>query len=305
MAAHIQALSQEADPGVVKTLLRQSRDYDRIGVALNWLVDHYEEQPSLAEVAASIDLSEYHFQRLFSRWVGLSPKRFLQYLSLERAKKSLEASASVLDAAFDAGLSGPGRLHDLFVTYQAVTPGEFKRKGEGLTIRYGYHASPFGECLLLTTERGITGLAFTSGGDRRLALADLLVGWENARVVEDAAATAPLIDRIFRGSDGRPGPSGPLRLLLRGTRFQVKVWEALLSIPPGGLATYEDVARRIGHPGAVRAVGSAAARNAISYVIPCHRVIRKSGIISGYRWGRGRKLALIGWEAAEADRAAA
>lgn len=277
-----------------------SRDYLRIERALNWLSDHRDTQPSLADVAATSGLSEYHFQRTFSRWVGISPKKFLQYLTLDRAKRSLESASSVMDAALDAGLSGPGRLHDLFTTLEAVTPGEYKSHGAGLTIRYGFHNSPFGECLLTHTERGICGLAFVIGDDRADALEELKSKWKNADFVEDAAATAPLIERIFPSS-AMPANREPLKLLVRGTPFQVKVWQALLSIPPGSLVTYSDIAEHIGTPNAVRAVGTANGSNAISYLIPCHRVIRKSGVIGGYRWGRGRKLALIGWEAAQAE----
>ncbi len=279
--------------------------YQHVGLALEWLAANAEAQPSLAEIAAAVGLGEHHFQRLFTRWVGISPKRFLQYVSLERAKRSLERSASVLDAAFDAGLSGPGRLHDLFVTYEAVTPGEYKARGAGLTIRYGFHDSPFGECMIMTTERGICGLSFTVGGRREDRLKSQLAGWENAEAVADPEATGPQALRIFRDPEGKTADGPPLRLLLRGTRFQIKVWEALLQIPSGALVSYQDIARHIGHPDAVRAVGSANGRNAIAYVIPCHRVIRKSGLLGGYGGGLGRKLAMIGWEAAQAERTAA
>jgi AraC family transcriptional regulator of adaptative response/methylated-DNA-[protein]-cysteine methyltransferase len=175
---------------VAERRLVRSQEYERVGTALDWLADHYEAQPPLAEIAAAAGLSRYHFQRVFTHWVGISPKRFLQYLTLERAKASLEASASVLDAAFDAGLSGPGRLHDLFVTYEAVTPGEYKARGDGLTVRYGFHESPFGECVLLSTERGICGLAFVVGGRREAALSELLAGWENADLVADTGRSS-------------------------------------------------------------------------------------------------------------------
>lgn len=276
------------------------RDYQRIEQTLNWLAEHLEDQPPLAEIAARSGLSEYHFQRLFTRWVGLSPKKFLQYLTLERAKKSLEQTSSVLDAAFDSGLSGPGRLHDLFVKIEAMTPGEYKARGAGLSIRYGFHASPFGECLLMHTERGICGFAFVADSERANVLAELGKGWEQADFLEDEAATAPYIARLF-GEAIRQ--QEPIKLFPRGTPFQIKVWEALLSIPPGALATYEDIARRVGNTRAVRAVGGANACNPVAYLIPCHRVIRKSGVLGGYRWGLGRKLALIGWEAAESNAA--
>lgn len=279
---------------------RWRRDYDRVATALAYLDDHFHEQPSLEDIAAAAGLSAFHFQRLFSQWVGVSPKKFIQNLSLEQAKRSLAECASVLDAAYDAGLSGPGRLHDLFVTSEAVTPGEYKSQGAGLVIRYGYHPSPFGECLLLATDRGVCGLAFVIDGDRADALEHLGAGWSAATFEQDETATGIYIDRIFGGAKGLPRDDGaPLRLILRGSDFQLKVWRALLAVPPGMLTTYQDIARRIGYPdGAARAVGRANGSNLISYLIPCHRVIRKSGAIGGYRWGRARKLALIGWEAA-------
>lgn len=284
------------------------RDYDRIATALAYVDEHFEDQPSLGEIARHAGLSEFHFQRLFTRWVGISPKKFLQQLTLERAKQSLESAASVLDAAYDAGLSGPGRLHDLFVACEAVTPGEYKARGAGMTIRYGFHASPFGECLLLVTERGICGLAFVDPQreTRAEALAYLATGWSNAAMVQDPTATKPFINRMF-GLSGQPaaGDGSPLRVLLRGTEFQVKVWRALLTIPPGRLTTYEDIGRRIGYTSnAARAIGRANGSNLISWLVPCHRVIRKTGAIGGYRWGRERKLAMIGWEAAHRESAA-
>ncbi len=303
MPGNIEAIAVGGDIGARRQ--NRGQGYQRIGGALEWLAANAEAQPSLAEIAAAIGLSEHHFQRLFTRQVGISPKRFLQYISLERAKRSLEASASVLDAAFDAGLSGPGRLHDLFVTYEAVTPGEYKARGAGLTIRYGFHDTAFGECLIMTTERGICGLSFTVGDRREARLKRQLAGWENAEVVADADATGPQAMRIFSDLGGIQADGPPLRLLLRGTRFQIKVWEALLKIPYGALVSYQDIARHIGHPKAVRAVGSANGRNPIAYLIPCHRVIRKSGLLGGYGGGPGRKLAMIGWEAAQADRTAA
>ncbi len=304
MATTIEAVDAGSRPDDVAPRVARCRDYRRIEAALDWLADHAEAQPSLARAAAAAGLGEHHFQRLFSRWVGISPKRFLQYISLTHAKQSLAANASVLDAAFDAGLPGPGRLHDLFVTHEAVTPGEYKARGAGLTVRYGVHHSPFGECLVMTTPRGICGLWFIVGDGRTGALARASAGWENAEVVEDEAATAPLAARIFRepqngNGNGTGGP--PVPLLLRGTPFQIKVWEALLRIPPGALVSYQDIARCIGQPGAVRAVGLANGRNAIAYLIPCHRVIRKSGLLGGYGGGLGRKLAMIGWEAARAE----
>ncbi len=277
-------------------------DYARMGQALDVLAAAFPNQPSLAELSAHVGLSEHYFQRMFIRWVGVSPKKFLQHLTLTEAKRRLRESASVLDAAYDVGLSGPGRLHDLFVTFEAMTPGEYKARGDGLTIRYGYHDTPFGECLLMATERGICGLGFTTQEERDAALARLSRGWERAGLVRDDDATADYIPRIFADPlQPAPRDAPPIRLLLRGSRFQLKVWQALLEVPQGGLTTYQDIARRIGLPEASRAVGNANGANPISWLIPCHRVIRKSGELGGYGWGLGRKMAMIGWEAARAD----
>ncbi len=290
----------EDDPGL------SAIDRKRMERALAYIAENFTEQPDLEEIAGHVGLSEFHFQRVFTRWVGISPKRYVQHLSLDTAKRSLADSRSVLDAAFDAGLSGPGRLHDLFVTYEAMTPGEYKKQGEGLEIRYGFHDSPFGECLLMTTDRGICGLGFTVDGDRDGALDYLAAKYPKARHVDAPDETAPLIDRVF--SLGRaPDPDHPLRLLLRGTPFQLKVWQALMEIPPGRLATYQDIARKLGYSGSVisRAIGTANGANAISWLIPCHRVIRKSGAMGGYRWGVERKRAMIGYEAARLEAASA
>jgi AraC family transcriptional regulator, regulatory protein of adaptative response / methylated-DNA-[protein]-cysteine methyltransferase len=273
-----------------------TEDYQRIEQALTYLAAHYQEQPALEDVAASVGLSEYHFQRVFTRWVGISPKRFLQFLTKEHARALLDHSASVLDAAYQSGLSGPGRLHDLFVNCEAVTPGEYKLHGDGLEIAYGFHPSPFGECMVALTERGICGLAFVSQGDRRDPLDDLRRRWTKARLVEDVQRTAPLVEQIFPLAWG--AEIAPLHLYLNGTNFQIKVWEALLRIPPGSLVTYEEIATYLGRPSAARAVGRAVATNPISFIIPCHRVIRKIGALGGYRWGLPRKAAMLGWEMA-------
>jgi len=278
-------------------------DAARIGMALDRLAAGFPEQPPLTELAATVGVSPHHFQRMFTRRVGVSPKKFLQHLTLEAAKRRLSESASVLDAAYEAGLSGPGRLHDLFVTFEAMTPGEYKAQGEGLTIRYGYHDSPFGECLLMVTDRGICGLGFSTGIGREAAIAHRMRGREKAALLFDDTATAPYVPAIFAApGETAPRDAPPLRLLLRGSRFQLKVWEALLIMPPGTLTTYQDLARRIGLPaGAARAVGNANNANPIPWLIPCHRIIRKTGAIGGYDWGVGRKMAMIGWEAAAAE----
>jgi len=274
----------------------KAEDYQRIEKAIQFLAENYHQQPSLDEAARSVNLSEYHFQRLFRRWAGISPKRLVQFLTLEHAKQALEESRSVLDAAYDAGLSGPSRLHDLFVNAEAMTPGEFKAKGAGLEISYGFHPSPFGECLLAVTERGICGLGFVGEGGRRQALEDFKQRWSAATFRKNSQETRNYLARIF--SSKKRNGAHPVKLLLMGTNFQIKVWEALLRIPPGAVISYEDLARRVGKPSAARAVGSAVGRNPISFLIPCHRAIRKMGITGDYHWGAARKKAILAWEAA-------
>jgi len=279
----------------VEDYAQLSEDYERIEQAILFLEANYKAQPSLNEVATSVHLSEYHFQRLFTRWVGISPKRFLQYLTKEHAKELLARCENILEVAYETGLSGPGRLHDLFVATEAVTPGEFKSHGEGLAISYGYHPSPFGECLLAFTERGISDLIFVDHKDRGGALELLQNRWKQATLLQDERQTEHVVRRIFSPTR----ESEPLGLCLRGTNFQIKVWEALLRIPPGAVVTYEDIAIYLGMPGAARAVGNAVGSNPIPVLIPCHRVIRKAGEFGGYRWGAARKKALLGWELAK------
>lgn len=271
-----------------------SQDYQLVEQAILFLERNFKKQPGLKEVAASVGLSEYHFQRLFTRWVGISPKRFLQFLTKEHAKRLLEESENLLETAYDSGLSGPGRLHDLFVSCEAVTPGEYKQAGEGLQIVYGFHPSPFGECLIARTERGICSLSFVENGEREQALVALQQRWKQAELSEDPAATFPLVRQIF--SQRQEAGSAPLHLYLQGTNFQIKVWEALLRIPAGSVVTYQDIAVRIGMPKASRAVGHAVGQNPIPVIIPCHRVIRKGGEFGDYHWGSARKKALLGWE---------
>ncbi len=271
----------------------QCRDYQRMADTLAWISRHFEEQPTLADIASQAGASPYHFQRLFSRWVGLSPKKYVQHLTLERAKASLDASQSVLGAAFSAGLSGPGRLHDLFVNIEAVTPGEYKHGGAGLVIHHGVHDSPFGPCLLMHTPRGICGLAFVDEDDEGRSLAAMGARWPNATLLADPGPGEGLAARIFAPRDDG---GDPLSLLLHGTPFQIQVWQALLRIPRGAVTSYQALANYIGRPKASRAVGTANGANPISYLIPCHRVIRKSGTLGGYRWGLGRKLAMLSQE---------
>ena len=271
-------------------------DYSRIERAILFLEENYHRQPELREVAQSANLSEFHFQRLFRRWAGISPKRFIQFLTLEHAKRLLGESRSVLDATYDAGLSSPGRLHDLFVNIEAMTPGEFKTRGAGLRINYGFHPTPFGECLLSVTERGICGLGFIDAGGRAPLLRDFQARWPEAKWEENTQLTLPYIRRIFGGEKGNGNL--PITLVLQGTNFQIKVWEALLRIPMGSVVPYEDLATAVCSARAARAVGSAVAKNPIAFLIPCHRVIRKAGGIGGYHWGAARKRAMLAWEAA-------
>ncbi len=290
---HDMSTTEDLGPGV------DARTHRRIQRVLRWLSEHYLEQPSLEETASIIGLGPHHFQRLFTRYVGVSPKKYIQFLTLEHAKRSLANSASVLDAAFDAGLSGPGRLHDLFVTHEALTPGEWKSQADGLDLRYGWHDSPFGDCLIVASERGVCGLAFGVWQDRTRAFENLARSFGGARLTWDTPATAEHADKAFGGN-------GDIHLLLRATPFQLKVWEALLRIPMGATTSYTDLAARIGKPTAARAVASALAANPVSWIIPCHRVLRSDGTITGYRWSPEQKRTLLAWEAAqtEADTAA-
>ena len=270
-----------------------SEDYLRIEQAIVYIENHFTEQPSLEEIASYAGLSEYHFQRLFTRWAGISPKRFLQFLTKESAKDLLERSENLLDTTHQVGLSSLGRLHELFVTTEAVTPGEYKSRGSGLTIRYGIHPSPFGKCLVGLTDRGVCHLGFVQTSESE-AIDNLVENWKEASMIEDFKSTAPLIRPIF---DLRYNNHGkPLHLHLRGTNFQLKVWEAMLNIPTGNVTTYEHIAERIEHPAASRAVGTAVGNNPIAFLIPCHRVIRKVGEFGNYRYGSPRKKAILARE---------
>lgn len=273
--------------------IQAADDYRRIEKAILFLEKNALRQPDLKEIARSVNLSEYHFQRLFKRWAGISPKRFLQALTLERAKAALKTSRNLLAATYDSGLSGSGRLHDLFVNIEAVTPDQFRKKGAGLKIRYGFHPSPFGEVIIAVTDRGISTIAFVARRDQAQVVSELKNQWRQADVVEDPSATKAYAERIF----GAARAGAPLTLHLKGTNFQLKVWQALLNIPRGAVASYEDVARSVGRPRSVRAVANAVAHNPVGYLIPCHRVIRKTGAIGGYGWGVPRKKAMLAWEA--------
>ena len=273
-------------------------DFARIATAIQFLDDHVREQPTLERVASAVHLSPFHFQRIFRRWAGITPKRFLEYLTVEYAKRALDESASVLDAALDVGLSSPARLHDHFVAVEAMSPGEYKAAASGLVIRYGIHGSPFGAALVAVTDRGICGLSFVDGASQREALEALRQAWPGATLVEDPRATEKMAKQIFARDRSA---SEPVPLFVRGTNFQVSVWKALLSVPFGRVCSYEQIAQAIGNPRAVRAVGTALARNPIAFLIPCHRVIRASGVLGEYRWKPQRKRAIIAWEAARAS----
>ncbi|GAA4385576.1 methylated-DNA--[protein]-cysteine S-methyltransferase [Hymenobacter koreensis] len=271
-------------------------DYQRVAQAIRFLEENFRRQPSLDDVAAAVHLSPFHFQRLFSEWAGISPKRFVQYLTADFLKARLAEAGSLAEAAEAAGLSAPSRLHDLFVTLEAVTPQQYRTGGEGVRIGYGVHETPFGPALLAATERGICSLALLGAASPEAALTDLQKAWPRAALVNDAAQTAPLLGQAFATT-----PSRPLHLLVRGTNFQVKVWEALLRIPLGQLVSYQHIAQAIGQPKALQAVGSAVGANPVAYLIPCHRVIRKEGVLGEYRWGSTTKKAIIGWEMAQTE----
>jgi AraC family transcriptional regulator, regulatory protein of adaptative response / methylated-DNA-[protein]-cysteine methyltransferase len=268
-----------------------------VEAAIRFLEANFRRQPRLEEIARSVHLSKYHFQRLFTRWAGVSPTQFLHFLTLDYAKEKLAESRSLLETSFDAGLSGSGRLHDLFVTMEAVTPGQFKGKGAGVEIRYGVHPTPFGPCVLARTSRGICHLSFAQDQETKRALTTLESIWPRAALTEDGDASGELVDRIFAS-----GHQGPVHLHVPGTNFQVNVWRALLTIPSGAMVSYQDMAGCLGRPGSARPVGNAIAANPVAYLIPCHRVITKSGKIHRYHWGTVRKKAMLGWEAAHAER---
>jgi len=273
------------------------RDYDSVRRAIAFISEQWRQQPTIEDMAEAASLTPDELHHLFRRWAGLTPKAFMQALTLDHAKTLLKGSASVLDAALDSGLSGPGRLHDLFVTHEAMSPGEWKTGGAGMTINYGFHASPFGTALVMATSRGLAGLAFADGGEESSALSDMKSRWPRAAYVEDTAGTAGLAQRIFDSKLWRPDQ--PLRVVLIGTDFEVRVWEALLKIPMGRAVSYSDIASKLQAPKASRAVGAAVGKNPISFVVPCHRALGKSGALTGYHWGLTRKQAMLGWEAGQ------
>jgi AraC family transcriptional regulator, regulatory protein of adaptative response / methylated-DNA-[protein]-cysteine methyltransferase len=270
-------------------------DYDVVRRAVQFISEHWRQQPEIEAIAHAVGTTATDLHHLFRRWSGLTPKAFLQAITLDRARTLLRDSASVLDAAYAVGLSGPGRLHDLFVTHEAMSPGEWKAGGDGVTLHYGFHPSPFGIALIIAAPRVLAGLAFADSGEEQAALADMQRRWPKARYVEDATRTAPLARRIF--DPALWTADQPLRVVLIGTDWEVRVWEALLKIPMGRATTYSDIARKVCTEKASRAVGAAVGKNPISFVVPCHRVLGKSGKLTGYHWGITRKCAMLGWEA--------
>jgi AraC family transcriptional regulator of adaptative response/methylated-DNA-[protein]-cysteine methyltransferase len=278
-------------------LAAAAADYDVVRKAIGHIRGHWREQPEIETIAEAAGVTPTELHHLFRRWAGLSPKAFLQALTLHEARELLRDSASVLDATYEVGLSGPGRLHDLFVTHEAMSPGEWKSGGDGLTIHFGFHPSPFGSALVMATPRGLAGLAFADPGKERAALADMKGRWRRATYVEDSARTTAIARRIF--DPAQWNAEQPLRVVLIGTDFEVRVWDTLLKIPMGKLVTYSDIAGKICAPKAARAVGAAVGKNPVSFVVPCHRVVGKSGELTGYHWGLTRKRAMLGWEAGQ------
>ncbi|HEY9211723.1 MAG TPA: bifunctional helix-turn-helix domain-containing protein/methylated-DNA--[protein]-cysteine S-methyltransferase [Ancylobacter sp.] len=272
-------------------------DYEIVRRAVEYVNLRFRDQPEVEEIARASGVSPRALNDLFRRWCGLSPKDFLQAVTLDAARRVLSQSNNVLDAAYELGLSGPGRLHDLFVVHESMSPGEWKAGGAGLVIRWGFHASQFGMALAMVTPRGLCGLAFADDGEEEAALTDMRRRWPNALYLEDPVATAPYAARIF--NSGCWSPEDPLRIVFIGTDFEVQVWETLMRIPMGRATTYSSIAGQVARPKAARAVGAAVGKNPISFVVPCHRVLGKNGDLTGYHWGLTRKRAILGWEAGQ------
>ncbi len=279
-----------------KPIVYSIENYERISHAIQYLIDNAQQQPSLKQVASALQLGEYHAQRLFSDWVGISPKRFLQFINKENAKKLLRQSNTVMDTSLSIGLSGSSRLHDLLVQCDAVTPGEYAYLGQGLDISYGMHVTPFGLCLIATTQRGICHLAFLAPGEEQDRISALKAQWPKANFFAEQTITKPFIERIFQQRHLKNPIKQPLYVLLKGTNFQIKVWQALLTIPPGNVSSYGNLAELMEQPKAARAVGSAVGKNNIGYIIPCHRVIQQTGYFGQYRWGKARKQLMLAFE---------
>lgn len=272
-------------------------DYEIVRRAVEYVNLRFRDQPEVEEIARASGVHPRALTDLFRRWCGLTPKDFLQAVTIDAARRVLIESDNVLDAAYELGLSGPGRLHDLFVVHESMSPGEWKTGGAGLVVRFGFHASPFGAALAMVTPRGLCGLAFADEGEEDAALADMRRRWPNALYIEDPVATAPYAARIF--DRGAWSPDDPLRIVFIGTDFEVKVWETLMRIPLGKATTYSSIAQCVEKPKAARAIGAAVGKNPMSFVVPCHRVLGKNGDLTGYHWGLTRKRAILGWEAGQ------
>jgi len=281
-------------PVLQQEITPEGVDYEIVRRVIEKISLDYRDQPSLETLAEEVGETPTGLQKLFTRWAGLSPKGFLQAVTLDHARRLLDSGMPLLETAYEVGMSGPSRLHDLFVTHEAMSPGDYKTRGAGLTIRYGYHISPFGVALIMVTDRGLAGLAFNDAGNERAAFADMSSRWPNATYIEDMSATAPYAARVFDPAQWRA--DNPLRVVMIGTDFQLRVWDALLKIPMGKACSYSDIASDIGTPAASRAVGAAVGANPLSFVVPCHRVVGKSGALTGYHWGLTRKRAILGWE---------
>ena len=270
-----------------------NKEYPVIEKAIQYIEKQFRSQPELEDIAEHLHISPFHLQRTFKEWVGISPKRFLQFLTIDYARQLLKESRSVLDASYESGLSSPARMHDLFISIDAVTPGEFKKMGDGLEIYYGFHSSPFGPCLIAVTQRGLCFMGFYNDLVSDEFMRDMQDRFPRARFIEDTQRTIPYYNTIFR----KEADNKKLTLFLKGTNFQIKVWEALLKIPEGHVCSYSDISKIIGNPKANQAVGNAVGANPVSYLIPCHRVIQNMGIIGNYHWGSTRKKAMLLWEA--------
>ena len=288
--------AQNLEPTPLETA---AEDYGTVRRAITFISENFRDQPKVEAIAAAAGTDSRDLTALFRRWCGLSPKAFLEAVTLNHAKQVLRETPSVLDASYELGLSGAGRLHDLFVVHEAMSPGEWKTGGAGLTISYGFHPSPFGRALIMATERGLCGLAFADDDDDQAALDDMRGRWPRARYVPEQARTGAHARRIFEPAAWRA--ETPLRIVLIGTDFEVRVWQTLLKVPFGGLTSYSAIANRIGRPKASRAVGAAVGKNPLSFVVPCHRVLGSGGAITGYHWGLTRKRAMLGWEVGQAQ----
>lgn len=294
MTKALDLTSLTSDPTPICVGAEAAEHYEIVRRTLKRITEDWREQPSLEQLAGEAGLQPIQLQRVFSRWAGLTPKQFLQAITLDHAKALLRDSASVLDASYEVGLSGSSRLHDLFVTHEAMTPGDYRNRGAGLKIAYGFHPSPFGQVLVMATDKGLAGLGFADPGGEEEALTDMCDRWPAAQFVPDQDATAMYADRVFDPDKWQQDQ--PLNVVMIGTDFEIRVWQTLLRIPMGQATTYSDIATSIGKPKASRAVGTAVGRNPISFVVPCHRVLAKGGKLGGYHWGLTRKRAILGWE---------